>query len=141
MWEYIFHSPALHIIWLENLFTTVSCWATNLKLNLCNPVQPARSEAPNLAAVGSAEAAGASGEHSDAPSGSSPPPLGRRLERLDPPLGRRLSAPGWSSRPFPFFPQSGATPLSPPQTTLPLSAPLSPPFYAPPFRPCPTQLR
>ena len=54
---------------LENLFTRISGYATDLKLNLCNFIPAARSEAPNLATPGSADADRTSPERSH--------PLGR----------------------------------------------------------------
>lgn len=99
----------------------VSCWATNLNLNLCHPVQPARSEAPNLGATGYAEAGGTPGEHRCPfvrPSAGAPRP--------DP----RPQAPGarLSREPPPILPQGGARPPSPPLTASPPAVPLSPPF-------------
>ena len=73
MWGYSFHSfscSSHHLAGKPN--HPASCWATILNLNLCHPVQPARSEAPDLGATGCAKAGGAPAS-TDAPSGGPPP--------------------------------------------------------------------
>lgn len=99
---------------------SISGYATNPKLSLCNLIRVARSEAPNLATSGSAEAVCTSPKRPDP------------LRQLRGTVFRSAPRPcPWPPAPFPVFLKTWPRPLSPPLRPFCLHQPGSRSLFKP----------